>query len=214
MRTRPLDATGATKPAGRVSGALFPSTLPLGEGPQQGHRRRIGVRCRGAPPAWGSRGAQPLARQRSEQKPSAEGEHFLLFGFAFSSSSGPKRGLIYRYRRGKAKARSGAGLRGLIVVSPDNKVVSPDNSGVMGMTRNRKLGQIDKDTGEILDDGFIAYVVPKRKNRFEEVVGDVSGRDAVALKSLWAIWRRAGWVSVSFKCSCAYWATSITKTTS
>ena len=35
------------------------------------------------------------------------------------------------------------------------------------MTRNRKLGQIDKDTGEILDDGFIAYVVPKRKNGFE-----------------------------------------------
>lgn len=35
------------------------------------------------------------------------------------------------------------------------------------MTRNRRLGQVDKDTGEVLDDGFIAYVVPKRKNGFE-----------------------------------------------
>ena len=83
------------------------------------------------------------------------------------------------------------------------------------MTRNRKLGQIDKDTGEILDDGFIAYVVPKRKNGFEGRWLAMS-QDAMLWlsESLWAIWRRAGWVSVSFKCSCAYWATSITKTTS
>ena len=83
------------------------------------------------------------------------------------------------------------------------------------MTRNRKLGQIDKDTGEILDDGFIAYVVPKRKNGFEGRWLAMS-QDAMLWLSRVAMGdlAKSGWVSVSFKCSCAYWATSITKTTS
>ena len=30
----------------------------------------------------------------------------------------------------------------------------------------RRLGQIDLSTGEVLEDGFVAYVAPKRKNGF------------------------------------------------
>lgn len=30
----------------------------------------------------------------------------------------------------------------------------------------RRLGQIDMSTGEVLEDGFVAYVAPKRKNGF------------------------------------------------
>lgn len=35
------------------------------------------------------------------------------------------------------------------------------------MTKKR-IGQFDKETGEVLGDGFIAYVVPKRKNGFHQ----------------------------------------------
>lgn len=30
----------------------------------------------------------------------------------------------------------------------------------------RKLGQVDLDTGEVLEEGFIAYIAPKRQNAF------------------------------------------------
>lgn len=30
----------------------------------------------------------------------------------------------------------------------------------------RRLGQVDMSTGEVLEDGFVAYVVPKRRNGF------------------------------------------------
>ena len=33
------------------------------------------------------------------------------------------------------------------------------------MSRKR-LGQVDLDTGEVIEDGFIAYVAPKRQNAF------------------------------------------------
>ena len=55
----------------------------------------------------------------------------------------------------------------MIVVSPDNKVVSPDNSGVMGNDAEQEAGSDRQGHRRNLDDGFIAYVVPKRKNGFE-----------------------------------------------
>ncbi len=33
---------------------------------------------------------------------------------------------------------------------------------------NRRIGQFDKATGEILGEGFVAYVVPKRRNGFHQ----------------------------------------------
>ena len=33
---------------------------------------------------------------------------------------------------------------------------------------NKRLIQIDHDTGEVVVDGFVAYVVPKRKNGFQQ----------------------------------------------
>ena len=130
------------KPAGRVSGALFPRhPCPSARRPRQGRRKALIRRAvQGAPPAWGSRGAQPLGPAQRTKNPSAEGEHFLLFELRFWLFKRPQKGPDLQIQRGEAKARSGAGLRGLIVVSPDNKVVSPDNSGVMGNDAEQEAG--------------------------------------------------------------------------
>ena len=42
----------------------------------------------------------------------------------------------------------------------DNNVVNIDN---IGTSMNRHMQQIDQQTGEVIE-GFVAYVVPKRKN--------------------------------------------------
>lgn len=51
------------------------------------------------------------------------------------------------------------------VINKDNTVINKDNTGTNKMTR-RKLGQVDLDTGEVLEEGFIAYIAPKRQNAF------------------------------------------------
>ena len=33
---------------------------------------------------------------------------------------------------------------------------------------NRHMQQIDHQTGEVVEEGFVAYVVPKRKNGFQK----------------------------------------------
>ena len=103
-RTRPLDATGATQACRQgVGGALPRHPCPSARGPRQGRRRALYRRAvQGAPPAWGSRARSPwacaanktLCRRRAFPCSSS---------FAFGSSSGPKRGLIYRYRRGERR---------------------------------------------------------------------------------------------------------------
>ena len=32
----------------------------------------------------------------------------------------------------------------------------------------KRLGQVDMETGELLGEGFVAYVVPKRRNGFQK----------------------------------------------
>ena len=41
------------------------------------------------------------------------------------------------------------------------------NIGNIGKTMNRHMQQIDQQTGEVVE-GFVAYVVPKRKNGFQK----------------------------------------------
>ena len=49
------------------------------------------------------------------------------------------------------------------VITNDNNVTNIDN---IGDVMNRHMQQIDSETGEVVD-GFVAYVVPKRKNGFQ-----------------------------------------------
>ena len=49
------------------------------------------------------------------------------------------------------------------VITNDNNVTNIDN---IGNVMNRHMQQIDSETGEVVD-GFVAYVVPKRKNGFQ-----------------------------------------------
>ena len=84
-------------------GALFPGTPAPRRRPPAGRRKAYGsMRCRGHP-LPGVQGARsPWAAQRT--KPSAEGEHFLLFELRFWLFKRPQRGLIYRYRRGRGES--------------------------------------------------------------------------------------------------------------
>ena len=50
------------------------------------------------------------------------------------------------------------------VINNDNNVVNIDN---IGNSMNRHMQQIDQQTGEVIE-GFVAYVVPKRKNGFQK----------------------------------------------
>ena len=51
------------------------------------------------------------------------------------------------------------------VLTKDNTVLICDNTEVFVMSKKR-LGQVDLDTGEVIEDGFIAYIAPKRQNAF------------------------------------------------
>ena len=66
--------------------------------------------------------------------------------------------LIYRYRK-KTTLDD--------VINNDNNVANIDN---IGNSMNRHMQQIDHQTGEEVE-GFVAYVVPKRKNGFQKVDG-------------------------------------------
>ena len=50
------------------------------------------------------------------------------------------------------------------VINNDNNVANIDN---FGNSMNRHMQQIDHQTGEVVE-GFVAYVVPKRKNGFQK----------------------------------------------
>ena len=50
------------------------------------------------------------------------------------------------------------------VINNDNNVVNIDN---IGNSMNRHMQQIDHQTGEVVE-GFVAYVVPKRKTDFRK----------------------------------------------
>ena len=93
-RTRPLDATGATQACRQGVGALFPGTPAPRRRPPAGSPEGAykGMRC-GGTPCLGFKGAQPLGPSAANKKPSAEGEHFLLFELRSSALHGPQRGL-------------------------------------------------------------------------------------------------------------------------
>ena len=50
------------------------------------------------------------------------------------------------------------------VINNDNNVANIDN---IGNSMNRHMQQIDHQTGEVVE-GFVAYVVPKRKTDFRK----------------------------------------------
>ena len=50
------------------------------------------------------------------------------------------------------------------VINNDNNVANIDN---IGNSMNRHMQQIDQQTGEVIE-GFVAYVVPKRKTDFRK----------------------------------------------
>ena len=72
----------------------------------------------------------------------------------------------YRYRRRIKKKKSQWNQKLAIdnVINNDNNVVNIDN---IGTSMNRHMQQIDQQTGEVIE-GFVAYVVPKRKNGFQK----------------------------------------------
>ena len=78
----------------------------------------------------------------------------------FSSKNHTK----YRYRRRKKKSQWNHKLALDDVTNNGNNVA---NIGNIGKTMNRHMQQIDQQTGEVVE-GFVAYVVPKRKNGFQK----------------------------------------------
>ena len=77
----------------------------------------------------------------------------------FSSKNHTK----YRYRRRK-KSQWNHKLALDNVINNDNNVANIDN---IGNSMNRHMQQIDHQTGEVVE-GFVAYVVPKRKTDFRK----------------------------------------------
>ena len=87
------------------------------------------------------------------------------FFFAQNSQfSGSKKGTNYRYRRRIKKSQWNQNLALDDVTNNGNNVA---NIGNIGKTMNRHMQQIDQQTGEVVE-GFVAYVVPKRKNGFQK----------------------------------------------
>ena len=70
----------------------------------------------------------------------------------------------YRYRRRIKKSQWNQNLALDDVTNNGNNVA---NIGNIGKTMNRHMQQIDQQTGEVVE-GFVAYVVPKRKNGFQK----------------------------------------------
>ena len=98
------DATGATQACRQgVGGALPRHPCPSAKAPAGSPEGAVRRAVQGAPPAWGFKGRAALGPAQ-RKKPSAEGEHFLLFELRFWLFKRPKRGLIYRYRRGRGES--------------------------------------------------------------------------------------------------------------
>ena len=70
----------------------------------------------------------------------------------------------YRYRKRIKKSQCNQYLAIDNVINNDNNVANIDN---IGNSMNRHMQQIDHQTGEVVE-GFVAYVVPKRKNGFQK----------------------------------------------
>ena len=99
-------------------------------------------------------------------KPSAEGRHFLLFELRSSVSWPPEGGLNHRDRRGTPESHGWRGFGLPNVISQDYPVVSEDYiARGQGMTQKRFV-QVDAETGELIEEGFVAYVAPRRQNGF------------------------------------------------
>ena len=97
----PLTRPERPKPAGRVSGALFPGTpAPRREAPAGSPEALIRRAVQGAPPAWGSKGRAAPWACTATKKPSAEGEHFLLFELRSSALHGPQKGPKSKRQKG------------------------------------------------------------------------------------------------------------------
>ena len=71
----------------------------------------------------------------------------------------------YRYRRRKKKKSQWNHKLALDDVTNNGNNVA--NIGNIGKTMNRHMQQIDQQTGEVVE-GFVAYVVPKRKTDFRK----------------------------------------------
>ena len=72
--------------------------------------------------------------------------------------------LIYRYRKRTIKSPMKSENNVDDVINIGNIVIIIDN---IGNSMNRHMQQIDHQTGEVVE-GFVAYVVPKRKNGFQK----------------------------------------------
>ena len=103
-RTRPLDATGATQACRQGVGALFPGTPALGESPRQAAGGACKACGAGGTPAGVPRGAQPLGHSAANKTLCRRQAFPALRASLLAFSSGPKRGLIYRYRRGRGES--------------------------------------------------------------------------------------------------------------
>ena len=93
--------------------------------------------------------------------------HELIFVSSQKASSEvlfPLNHTKYRYRRGIKKSQWNQKLAIDNVINNDNNVANIDN---IGNSMNRHMQQIDQQTGEVIE-GFVAYVVPKRKNGFQK----------------------------------------------
>ena len=112
-RTRPLDATGATQACRQgVGGALPRHPCPSAKAPGRVAGRRLIRRAvQGAPPAWGSRGAQPLGlAQRTKTLCRRRGISALrasLFG-----SSRPPEGGLNLETEGEPRKATNSGVLG------------------------------------------------------------------------------------------------------
>ena len=84
--------------------------------------------------------------------------------FCVKDTKKPLKTLIYRYRRDNKKSNEIRKQRSDDVINNDNNVANIDN---IGNSMNRHMQQIDHQTGEVVE-GFVAYVVPKRKNGFQK----------------------------------------------
>ena len=81
-----------------------------------------------------------------------------------SQFSGSKKALITDTEDRIRKTQWNENLALDNVINNDNNVVNIDN---IGNSMNRHMQQIDHQTGEVVE-GFVAYVVPKRKNGFQK----------------------------------------------
>ena len=96
-----LDATGATQACRQgVGGALPRHPCPSAKGPGRVAGRRLWACGAGGTPCPGVQGARSPWACTANKKPSAEGEHFLLFELRSSALHGPQKGPKSKRQKG------------------------------------------------------------------------------------------------------------------